>query len=338
MDSETVLLHGGSKLEFLNPVSNSLIGGWSGKSKGINIGQVQPLSSSILAIVSGITGENEQVSKAGRLFFMNASWSAEDNQFADMPVRQWTSDVPTEHISVVEGVDSEDTDDDSQVSIFTGNISGGGVYLRIFDVSESAVTKVNQVSMINCHHGIVSALCHIQAQGRLVSGTTSGTICLNDHDSGKIVQEFNLEMGNVVSNITRCPSNPHLFMVGCSQPEYKLRIFDTREKLMGERPSLTLQDAGSTATSRNNCPSWDYKTGLIVAPVCKEVLNKPTAVINTWDPRFIKCGTAENIVLHRNESEVFSVAFTKPANAEERLMITASQDSLGITSFSQRRT
>ncbi|KAJ2777504.1 hypothetical protein GGI15_004480 [Coemansia interrupta] len=326
MDSETALLYGGDNLEFWNPVSNSPIGEWSGKSKGINIGQVQPLSSSILAIVSSDAGENGQASKAGRLSFMNASWSAEDSRFADMPVRQWTSDAPTEDISVVEGIDSEDIGDDSQVSIFTGNTSGGGVYRRIFDVSESVVTNVNQVSMINNHHGIVSALCHIQAQGRLVSGSTTGTICLIDHDSGKIVEEFNLEIGNVISSITRCPINPHLFMVGCSQPKYKLHIFDIREKLMGKRPSLTLQDAGSMATSRNNHPSWDYNTGLIVAPVRKVIFNKPTAVINTWDPRFIKCSKAETLWIHLDESKVFSVAFTKPANAEDRLIITASED------------
>ncbi|KAJ1859463.1 hypothetical protein LPJ73_001792, partial [Coemansia sp. RSA 2703] len=332
MDSETVVAYGDNKLQLWNPVTKGLVGEWDGGPQNVHIGQVEPVSPSTLAIVSTGAGENERVSKAGRLHFADLNWSTENNRFSDMTVRQWVGDEPpVEDISVVEGVQSEDADDESEMSLFTGSMTDGAVYRRNFDISDGKVRMANQQNMATSHNDVISALCHVAAKKCVISDTESGSICVNDHKTGSCLQSFSLDEGGSVNSFTRCPFNPNMFMVGSCQPANKLMIFDIREN-MGDGPKLVLQDAGCTITAPSNKPAWDTATGLVLAPVRRRVINMTTATIDIWDPRFVSCKDAVHFELHSDEKEVFSVDFTDTADVKKCMMVTASERSIGFTS------
>ncbi|KAJ2368957.1 hypothetical protein IW150_005276, partial [Coemansia sp. RSA 2607] len=332
MDSETVVAYGDNKLQLWNPVTKGLVGEWDGGPQNVHIGQVEPVSPSTLAIVSTGAGENERVSKAGRLHFADLNWSTENNRFSDMTVRQWVGDEPlVEDISVVEGVQSEDADDKSELSLFTGSMTDGAVYRRNFDISDGKVRMANQQNMATSHNDVISALCHVAAKKCVISDTESGSICVNDHKTGSCLQSFSLDEGGSVNSFTRCPFNPNMFMVGSCQPANKLMIFDIREN-MGDGPKLVLQDAGCTITAPSNKPAWDTATGLVLAPVRRRVINMTTATIDIWDPRFVSCKDAVHFELHSDEKEVFSVDFTDTADVKKCMMVTASERSIGFTS------
>ncbi|KAJ2395250.1 hypothetical protein GGI05_001672 [Coemansia sp. RSA 2603] len=108
-------------------------------------------------------------------------------------------------------------------------------------------------------------------------------------------------------------------------------IFDIRES-MGDGPKLVFQDTGSMVTAQSNRPAWDIKTGLVLAPVRRRVINMTTATIDIWDPRFVSCKDAVHFELHSDEKEAFSVDFTDTADVKKRMMVTASERSIGFTS------
>ncbi|KAJ2377183.1 hypothetical protein IW150_001532 [Coemansia sp. RSA 2607] len=335
MDRETVIAYGGDKLQLWDPVSKNIVKEWDGGLQNVHIGQVEPISPSMLAVVSSGTGENEQVSKAGRLMFTDLNWSTENNQFSDMTVRQWVDDEPpVEDISVVECAQSQDAENELQVSLFTGSRTDGAVYRRKFDFSEGEAEMIQQQSMVNNHDGDISALCHVEAQKCVISSTSFGNICINDHESGSRVHSFSIALHGTISSITRCPFNPFLFLIGCCQREIEFMIFDMRANMNGV-PELSLKDAGSTITAPSNKPKWDTETGLILAPVRRNVDGKAIATINMWDPRCIKNNNANHFRLPENETEAFSVEFTKPTDIKQRIMVTASEKAIGF--FSSRR-
>ncbi|KAJ1845703.1 hypothetical protein LPJ73_004766 [Coemansia sp. RSA 2703] len=120
-------------------------------------------------------------------------------------------------------------------------------------------------------------------------------------------------------------------MVGSCLLLNELAIFDLRD-MSSMLPKLLLYDAGSTVTAPSNKPAWDSETGLILAPVRKNVNGYTTATINMWDPRWVKRNNAKHFRLHEDESEVFSVDFTTPADAKQRIMVTASENTIGFSS------
>ncbi|KAJ1844804.1 hypothetical protein LPJ73_005050, partial [Coemansia sp. RSA 2703] len=312
-DNETVVAYGDDKLQFWNPDTKGLVGEWDGEPHNVHIGQVEPVSTSMLANVSTGASENGHVSKAGKLHFTDLNWSADNSRFSDITARQWVDDEPSvKNISVVEDVQSVDADDESELSLFTGSMTDGTVYRRKFDTSDGKVRMIEQQNMVTSHNDDITALCHVVAKNCVISGTASGKICLNDHETGSSLQNFSLDEGGSVSSFTRCPFNPNMFMVGSRQPDNKLTIFDIREN-MGNGPKLVLQDAGSTITAPSNKPAWDTATGLVLAPVRRITSDNTTATINIWEPRFVRCKDAIHFGLHSDEKEVFSVDFTDPA-------------------------
>ncbi|KAJ1857200.1 hypothetical protein LPJ73_002076, partial [Coemansia sp. RSA 2703] len=332
MDSETVIAYGDDKLQLWDPVSKNIVREWDGGLQNVHIGQVEPISPSMLAMVSSGAGKNEQVSKAGRLMFTDLNWSTENNRFSDMTVHQWVDDEPpVEDISVVECAQSQDAENESQVSLFTGSSTDGAVYRRKFDFSEGEAEMIEQQSMVNNHDGDISALCHVEAQKCVISGTSFGNICINDHESGSRVHNFSIALHGTISSITRCPFNPFLFLIGCCQREIEFMIFDMRANMNGV-PKLSLRDSGSTITAPSNKPKCDSETGLILAPVRRNVNGQTTATVDIWDPRCVKNDNANHLRLHQNDNEVFSVDFTMPADVTKRVMVTASENTIGFTS------
>ncbi|KAJ2389836.1 hypothetical protein GGI05_003377, partial [Coemansia sp. RSA 2603] len=330
MDSETVISYGDDKLQLWDPVSKSIVREWDGGLQNVHIGQIEPISPSMLAMVSSGAGENEQVSKAGRLMFTDLNWSTETNRFSDMTVRQWVDDEPpVEDISVVECAQSQDAENELQVSLFTGSMTDGAVYRRKFDFSKGEAELIEQQSMLNDHDRAISALCHVETQKCVISGTTFGDICINDHESGSHVHNFNLALHGTVLSITRCPFNPFLFMVGSCLLLNELAIFDLRD-MSSMLPKLLLHDAGSTVTAPSNKPKWDSETGLILAPVRRNVNGRTTATINMWDPGWVKRNNPKHYGF-QDEHEVFSVDFTTPADVKQRIMVTASENTINFT-------
>ncbi|KAJ1841599.1 hypothetical protein LPJ73_006065, partial [Coemansia sp. RSA 2703] len=59
MDSQTVVAYGDNKLQLWNPITKGIVGEWDGEPHNVHIGQVEPVSTSTLAIVSTGAGENE---------------------------------------------------------------------------------------------------------------------------------------------------------------------------------------------------------------------------------------------------------------------------------------
>ncbi|KAJ2394801.1 hypothetical protein GGI05_001868 [Coemansia sp. RSA 2603] len=126
-------------------------------------------------------------------------------------------------------------------------------------------------------------------------------------------------------------------MVGYCHPRNELMVFDSRLGSNMGAPVMTLKDAGNQITSRYNRPAWDAETGLICSPVRRYVDGRDTTMINVWDPRFIKCSDADNFMLYRNKHEVLSVDFTKSMVGKDRIMVTASEDNVGFTPFTLKR-
>ncbi|KAJ1718559.1 hypothetical protein LPJ53_006453, partial [Coemansia erecta] len=133
--------------------------------------------------------------------------------------------------------------------MFTGDITGGGVHRRIFDVSNIVVTTADEEEMENRHRGVVSAICHLEDMNMVISGNTFGDVCINDHDNGNCILKFGIGDDSAVGSITRCPLNPELFMVG-RYPHNEILVYDVREDLTTGKPSLVLRDAVSMAVSR----------------------------------------------------------------------------------------
>ncbi|KAJ2393892.1 hypothetical protein GGI05_002281, partial [Coemansia sp. RSA 2603] len=159
----------------------------------------------------------------------------------------------------------------------------------------------------------------------VVSGNTTGKIYVNDHDNGRCTQTINAG-GIIIGSIISCPFSPNLFAVGCCNPKNKLLVYDNRLQINKGKPSLTLKDAGSVIKTKYNRPAWDSETGLICSPVRKYADGTNTAAINIWDPRFVKCSGASNIILNNGKYEVLSVDFTQSMEGRNRAMITASED------------
>ncbi|KAJ1862125.1 hypothetical protein LPJ73_000845 [Coemansia sp. RSA 2703] len=120
-------------------------------------------------------------------------------------------------------------------------------------------------------------------------------------------------------------------MVGSCLLMNELAIFDMRD-MSSMLPKLLLHDVGSTVTAPSNKPKWDSETGLILAPVRRNVNGRTTATINMWDPRWVKRNNAKNFRLYEDENEVFSVDFTKPVTVKARVIVTASENYIGFTS------
>ncbi|KAJ2383173.1 hypothetical protein GGI05_005403 [Coemansia sp. RSA 2603] len=252
-----------------------------------------------------------------------------------MPIQEWTEDTQSGmSISIIEGIESAVTNDETRVSLFTGDTTNGFVYRRIFDISENKVAKVGEQRMVNRHYGSVSALCHVEASNYVVSGNTTGKIYVNDHDNGRCTQTIDVGRGIIIGSIISCPFSPNLFAVGCCNPKNKLLIYDNRLRINKGKPSLTLKDAGSVIKTKYNRPAWDAETGLICLPVRKYADGTDAAAINIWDPRFVKCSTASNLMLTNRKKDVFSVDFTHSMEGRNRAMITASEDSIRFARIS----
>ncbi|KAJ2366560.1 hypothetical protein IW150_005909, partial [Coemansia sp. RSA 2607] len=299
-DNETVVAYGDDKLQFWNPDTKGLVGEWDGEPHNVHIGQVEPVSTSMLANVSTGASENGHVSKAGKLHFTDLNWSADNSRFSDITARQWVDDEPSvKNISVVEDVQSVDADDESELSLFTGSMTDGTVYRRKFDTSDGKVRMIEQQNMVTSHNDDITALCHVVAKNCVISGTASGKICLNNHETGRSLQNFSLNEGSSVSSFTRCPFNPNMFMVGSQHG-----------------PKLVLQDAGSTITAPSNKTTWDTATGLVLAPVRRITNDNTTATINIWEPRFVRSKDVIHFRLHEDENEALSVDFTDPGTTK----------------------
>ncbi|KAJ2376292.1 hypothetical protein IW150_002070 [Coemansia sp. RSA 2607] len=335
VDNQTIVAYGEDKLQFWDTGGDGLVGVWNGDQARISIEQGEPVSPSTLAIVSSGGQETEQASEAGRLFFMDVNWSSEKKRFSNLPIRQWVGDSQSgTNISIVKGVRPQDDGDKSRVSLFTGGLTGGAVYRRIFDISESKVNMVTEQEMVNRHRGSVSALCHVEVQDCIISGTTFGTISLNDHQTGASVQMFELGDDTTIGSATSCPFNSNLFMVGCCKPKSKLLIFDMRQKLKTPKPSLILRDANTTTTSRYSSPSWNRHKDLVFAPVRRLVDGKEIGAVDIWDPRFIKFRGVEKFIPYEGVGNIYSVDFIKRENKNPQIMVTASEDTIDLTSLS----
>ncbi|KAJ1721524.1 hypothetical protein LPJ53_003953 [Coemansia erecta] len=272
--------------------------------------------------------------KTGRLFFMDVNWSADRGRFATTPVREWTEEgYSIRDIAVVCGIDSRSVSDYTLMSMFTGGLTDGSVFRRIFDISESEAAIVTEVKMANNHHGRISALCHIEAMGSVVSGGASGKVCVSDHLTGKRLQTYDLASDCTVASIVSCPYNTGLFMASCCEPTNELLVFDTRDKCT-DAPVLRFGKDDIAITSRYNRPAWNMDNGLIFAPAQRFDHNSKVAVVEVWDPRFTKsCATTMSTV-HGDEGDIFSVDFTNSARGGRSEMITASELSIGFSSLS----
>ncbi|KAJ1855495.1 hypothetical protein LPJ73_002329 [Coemansia sp. RSA 2703] len=338
VDNQTIVAYGEDKLQFWDTGGDGLVGVWNGDQVNIRIEQGEPVSPSTLAIVSSGGQETEQASEAGRLFFMDVNWSSGKKRFSDLPIRQWVSDSQSgTNISIVKGVHPQDDGDESRVSLFTGSLTGGAVYRRIFDITESKVTMVTEQQMVNQHRGSVSAFCHVQDRRCVISATTSGTISLNNHETGASVQMFELGDDTTIGSATSCPFNLNLFMVGCCDPNSELLIFDMRQNLKTSKPSLILRDANTTTTSRYSSPSWNRHKDLVFAPVRRLVDGKKIGAVDIWDPRFIKFRGVEKFIPYDDVGNIYSVDFIKGENKNPQIMVTASEDTIDLTSLSFTR-
>ncbi|KAJ2374284.1 hypothetical protein IW150_003188 [Coemansia sp. RSA 2607] len=332
MEHQTVVAYGKEYVQFWDPVERSIVGAWNGDVKLIEIEQAEPVSSSVLAIVSRGSRENKRIPNASKLFFMNVNWSLENRRFTNLHVQQWRADPQAAAgISAVESVQSEDNGDAQQVSLFTGGLTDRAVFRRIFDISENEVTMVSEQQMFNEHRGIVSAMCHVGTVNSLIWGTTAGQIFVNDHDTGSPSQKYNMDDDYNVRSIVGCSYNPNLFLASLCEPRNEIRIFDVRVNRHKIGSVLTLYEDGCGIPTRKNFPAWNTDNDLIFVPMQRYGHPNDLAVINVWDPRWTKSAITESIVLHEDEGNVFSVDFTKSAGSRGSEMITASEDSIGFS-------
>ncbi|KAJ1848038.1 hypothetical protein LPJ73_004088 [Coemansia sp. RSA 2703] len=255
-----------------------------------------------------------------------------------MPIIEWTDNAQTEEaISVVESAYSAESSDETQISLFTGAKSGGAVYRMSFDISGSSDAAISSQRMNTPHRKPVTALCHMQALNMVISGNVAGDISLSNQDTGRCVNSLSLGEGETVDNINCCPFDRQLFMVSGRHPMDAILLFDCR-KLNRNMPDLVLQDTASLAPLRYNYPAWHSSSGLICAPARRYAAGRETAAVNMWDPRFVNETVASYFTLHKDDSNVTSVDFTEATRDKGPLMITASDNTIGFTSFSIGRT
>ncbi|KAJ2377896.1 hypothetical protein IW150_001120 [Coemansia sp. RSA 2607] len=126
-------------------------------------------------------------------------------------------------------------------------------------------------------------------------------------------------------------------MVGCCDPNSELLIFDMRQNLKTSKPSLILRDANTTTTSRYSSPSWNRHKDLVFAPVRRLVDGKKIGAVDIWDPRFIKFRGVEKFIPYDDVGNIYSVDFIKGENKNPQIMVTASEDTIDLTSLSFTR-
>ncbi|KAJ1857431.1 hypothetical protein LPJ73_002039, partial [Coemansia sp. RSA 2703] len=147
-DRQTVLAYGIEELELWDPIDKNLLGMLNGDWDNLRIEQVEPVSPSVLAIISAGVKDKQQVIGGGKLHFTKVDWSTGNDQFPKMPIQEWTEDTQSGmSISIIEGIESAVTNDETRVSLFTGDTTNGFVYRRIFDISENKVAKVGEQRM-----------------------------------------------------------------------------------------------------------------------------------------------------------------------------------------------
>ncbi|KAJ2376202.1 hypothetical protein IW150_002118 [Coemansia sp. RSA 2607] len=144
-DRQTVLAYGIEELELWDPIDKNLLGMLNGDWDNLRIEQAEPVSPSVLAIISAGVKDKQQVIGGGKLHFTKVDWSTGNGRFPKMPIQEWTEETqPGMGISIIEGIESAAANDETRVSLFTGDITNGYVYRRIFDISESKVAKVDE--------------------------------------------------------------------------------------------------------------------------------------------------------------------------------------------------
>ncbi|KAJ1848728.1 hypothetical protein LPJ73_003892 [Coemansia sp. RSA 2703] len=191
--------------------------------------------------------------------------------------------------------------------------------------------------MMYSHSDLVSALCHVEAGKYVVSGSISGDVYVNDHDVGTRTRKINLGENGKVSSITRCPFNTNVFMVGNCRFESEMSIYDIRDCSKNSKPALTLEDSDSTIKLRQNHPAWDSVTGLIFAPMRGRKDRRKGGFVNIWDPRFVKNEAALQERISLTGWNTHSVDLVKTVAGRDRVMVTATDDHIGFTTFSCKK-
>ncbi|KAJ1719508.1 hypothetical protein LPJ53_005744 [Coemansia erecta] len=332
LDSQTVVAYGNNMVQIWNPVDQTMDGQWSGAQEGFCIEQVKPVSPSVLAVVSAGGGAVERAARGGRLLFLSPRWSARQEEFTAMPVKQWTHDARSSaDIAVVEEVQSGGSSNRNPISLFTGAMAGGTIYRRVLDVSRRTAKMLGEQEIYTPYRQPVTALCHVEARGTVISGNIAGSVSLSNHKRDTSLKSFSLGKGNAVSSIVRCPFNLDLFMA-TGRKSSRIVVFDSR---MDSRsaPSLVLEDAASLPPLGYNHPAWHSESGLICAPARRGAAGMETALVNVWDPRYIDCRAATQFIIHEDDRNATSVDFTEASGNGGPLMVTASGDALVFTSF-----
>ncbi|KAJ2396070.1 hypothetical protein GGI05_001295, partial [Coemansia sp. RSA 2603] len=138
MDCETVVAYGtDSTLQLWSPHTKTMLNDLSAHVEGITIEQVEPVSPSVLAVLSRGNWPAKYPISGGRLNFIQLNSRSRRGILSASPIRQWDSRDELEGmISAVERLRSDVSDDESRVSLFTGGPTDGAVYRRVFDLNE----------------------------------------------------------------------------------------------------------------------------------------------------------------------------------------------------------
>ncbi|KAJ1726515.1 hypothetical protein LPJ61_005134, partial [Coemansia biformis] len=293
---------------------------------------------SLLAAVSGARSTACSLENQGRLMFIGRKpLSVRRENISLGAAQHWHAPAHDGFVSVVEGMMGGRAGGDHERGMMvSGGVSDRKVLVWSLRVSGSQVTKADVVQQMQTRHGSrVTALCYEPCYARVLSGSESGRISINDAETGQSATTAGSDdrlQNRVIGSIAICPTSPHLVMASCAQPGSQIRIMDMRQRQSVAQPALAFGlDTGRTQ-SRYARPAWHPAGGLVFCPFRCGLSGD--GVVAIWDTRYARCADDAPQTYQPHKATVWSVSFAGQDRAGKTTMVTVSGDhNIGFTDF-----
>ncbi|KAJ2711620.1 hypothetical protein H4R19_003163 [Coemansia spiralis] len=249
---------------------------------------------SLLAAVTGARSTAGSLENQGQLVFIGQK--AQPGRLDAMSLgtaQHWPAMPHDGLVSVVEGMMGGRADrGPGRGMMVSGGVRDRKVLIWSLQTSGSRVVDAHVVHQMQTSHGSrVTALCYDPCHARVLSGSESGKVNINDAETGQSVAGGSDDrvQGCVIGHIAMCPTSPHLAMVSCSQADNQLRIMDLRLRRSVAWPALTLGVATGRTQSRYARPAWHPDGGLVFFPLRTGISDTPgDGAVAIWDTRFTR--------------------------------------------------
>ncbi|KAJ2367468.1 hypothetical protein IW150_005663, partial [Coemansia sp. RSA 2607] len=219
---------------------------------------------------------------------------------------------------------------DDRTFFLSGRANSTEVYIHSFSQDNGAFTETTS-EHISAHIGSqVTALCYDNQYGRVVVGSLDGQISVDDGTTGGHICSGYLDDSDTkyvrlnVTNLSVCPTSPHLVMASCGTRRGQIKIVDLRDPI---RPVLECGMDLISEYHKEIVPAWDPHTGVIVAPFNQDQTKDGKNVLALYDTRFI--GIRKEASFYGPlDAGTMSVHFNTLDNLIDGTMVTAGTDGI----------